>query len=166
LAQHPGREHASAKALCRALAAKHELGDVLGTAYAVEALAWLAARRGQYERSVCLLGAAEPLWNRNGRRLSGVALMEEFRQRTVRAARKALGERRFAAAYAHGTALDLAAVVREATNEAGETGEARALRDGDAAGLAADEVPAAADSTAHALLTRREREIAELVASG
>jgi predicted ATPase/DNA-binding NarL/FixJ family response regulator len=165
-AQRPGREHTSGIALCRALAAKHELGDVLGTAYAVEALAWLAARREQYERSVCLLGAADQLWNRTGRRLSGVALMEEFRQRTVRAARKALGERRFAAAYAHGAALDLAAVVREAANEAGETGGTEALPGGDAADLAADQAPITADSTAPALLTRREREIAELVASG
>ncbi len=105
LAQRPGLEPASATALCRALTAAHELGDVVGTAYAVEALAWLAARREQYERTAWLIGAADQLWNRTGRRLSGVALMEESRQRTVKAARKALGERRYAAAYAHGTTL-------------------------------------------------------------
>ena len=133
LAQRPGREHASAKALGRALTAKHELGDVVGTAYAVEALAWLAARREQYERTAWLIGAADQLWNRTGRRLSGVALMEESRQRTVKAARKALGERRYAAAYAHGTALDLDAVVRDAASEAGETAGQRG-GDADAAG--------------------------------
>ena len=169
LAQRPGREHTSAVALCRALAAKHELGDAVGTAYAVEALAWLAARREQFDRTVLLLGAADQLWNHTGRRLSGVALMEEFRQRAVKAARKALGERRFAVAYAHGAALDLAAVVRDAADETGEAGEP-VMRVGEApgfaAGVAADQAQAAADSTAHALLTRREREIAELVASG
>ena len=161
-AQRPGREHASAKALGRALTAKHELGDVVGTAYAVEALAWLAARREQYERTAWLIGAADQLWNRTGRRLSGVALMEESRQRTVQAARRALGERRFTAAYAHGAALDLDAVVREAAHE---LGEAPGTRAGDVI-LGDPLVASAGAGTVPGLLTRREREIAELVASG
>jgi DNA-binding NarL/FixJ family response regulator len=149
-------------ALCRALTAKYELGDVVGTAYTVEALAWLAARREQYERTAWLIGAADQLWNRTGRRLSGVALMEESRQRTVKMARRALGERRFTAAYAHGTALGLDAVVREA---AYEVGEAAVLRGGDADAVG-DPGAAVGDGAAPGLLTRREREIAELVASG
>ncbi|HEX3512608.1 MAG TPA: LuxR C-terminal-related transcriptional regulator [Trebonia sp.] len=161
LAQRPGREHTSAKALCRALTAKHELGDVVGTAYAVEALAWLAARREQYERTAWLIGAADQLWNRTGRRLSGVALMEESRQRTVMMARRALGERRFTAAYAHGAALGLDAVVREAAYEIGEAGP----RGGDAGDPVAT-ADGADGGAAPGLLTRREREIAELVASG
>jgi predicted ATPase/DNA-binding CsgD family transcriptional regulator len=168
LARRPGKEHASAKALCRALTAKHELGDVVGTAYAVEALAWLAARREQYERTAWLIGAADQLWNRTGRRLSGVALMEESRQHAVKMARRALGERRFTAAYAHGTALDLDSVVREAAYEIGEAPGPRVVDIATAgdpvavpvagAGAGAGAVPG--------LLTRREREIAELVASG
>jgi non-specific serine/threonine protein kinase len=160
LAMRPGHEQASATALCRALIAKHELGDVVGTAYAVEALAWLAARREQYERTAWLIGAADQLWARIGRRLSGVSHMEESRQRTVAAARKALGERRYAAAYAHGTTLTLDAVVRDAAGEAGETA-GQLGGDGDGAGGAAVAANAAAS-----LLTKREREIAELVASG
>ena len=77
LVQSPGREPAAAEALHRALAAKHALGDVLGTAYAVEALAWLAARREQPERTAWLLGAADQLWAVAGRRLSGIAVLEE-----------------------------------------------------------------------------------------
>jgi non-specific serine/threonine protein kinase len=162
LAQRPGFEDVSATWLGRALTAKYELGDVVGTAYAVEALAWLAARREQYERTAWLIGAADQLWNRTGRRLSGVALMEESRQCTVKAARAALGERRYTAAYAHGTALGLDAVVREAAQEAGEAGP----RGGDADVTAGTGAGAATAGTAAALLTRREREIAELVASG
>ena len=162
LAQRPGLEHASALALCRALTAKHELGDVVGTAYAVEAVAWLAARRQQFERTAWLIGAADQLWNRTGRRLSGVALMEESRQHTVKAARKALGERRYAAAYAHGTGLDLDAVVRDAVGEADET----AAQQGGDADAAGGFPVAATASAAVSALTRREREIAELVASG
>ena len=160
LAMRPGHEQASATALCRALIAKHELDDVVGTAYAVEAFAWLAARREQYERTAWLIGAADQLWTRIGRRLSGVSHMEESRQHTLKTARKALGERRYAAAYAHGTGLSLDAVVRDAAGEAGEpTGQLSG--DGDVAGGSAMAANAAAS-----LLTRREREIAELVASG
>jgi DNA-binding CsgD family transcriptional regulator/tetratricopeptide (TPR) repeat protein len=166
LAQHPGREHAAAKALCRALTAKHELGDVLGTAYAVEALAWLAARREQYERTAWLIGAADQLWNRTGRRLSGAALMEESRQHTVKMARRALGERRFTAAYAHGTALPLDAVVREAAYEIGEAPAPRGVDVGAAGDPVAGGGGAGGGGAVPGLLTRREREIAELVASG
>jgi non-specific serine/threonine protein kinase len=172
LAQRPGREHASAVTLCHALAAKHEVGDTVGTAYAVEALAWLAARREQFERTVWLLGVADQLWNSTGRRLSGVALMEEFRQRTVKAARRALGERRFAAAYAHGTALDMDTVIRDAADEAGEGGEAgqavrpRGLGAGPARPADGPAAPAPDAPAATSALTKREREIAELVASG
>jgi non-specific serine/threonine protein kinase len=160
LAMRPGHERASATALCRALIAKHELDDVVGTAYAVEAFAWLAARREQYERTAWLIGAADQLWTRIGRRLSGVSHMEEFRQHTLKAARKALGERRYAAAYAHGTGLSLDAVVRDAAGEAGEPA-GQLGGDGNVAGGSAMAANAAAS-----LLTRREREIAELVASG
>jgi non-specific serine/threonine protein kinase len=166
LAQRPGREHASAKALCRALTAKHELGDVVGTAYAVEALAWLAARREQYERTAWLIGAADQLWNRTGRRLSGVALMEESRQHAVKMARRALGERRFTAAYAHGTALDLDSVVREAAYEIGEAPGPRGVGVATAGDPVAVPAPVPVAGAVPGLLTRREREIAELVASG
>jgi predicted ATPase/DNA-binding CsgD family transcriptional regulator len=167
LAQQPGREQVAAVALGRALAAKHELGDSVGTAYAVEALAWLAARRGYYERTVWLLGAADQLWNRTGRRLSGVSRMEESRQRTVKTARTALGERRFAAAYAHGTAVDLDAVVRDAVGQGGEGGDTPLHRTAAAGRRAAVLVPVPSlVFPAAALLTKREREIAELVASG
>jgi predicted ATPase/DNA-binding NarL/FixJ family response regulator len=156
----PGQEPATAEALHQALAAGHALGDVLATAYAVEALAWLAARREQPERTAWLLGAADQLWAVTGRRLSGIAVLEESRQDAVEAARETLGMRRYAAAYSRGAALGLDAVVREALDEAGAlpavTGD-----DGAADGDEADGAPAMA-----ALLTRREREIARLVASG
>ncbi|HEX9040436.1 MAG TPA: hypothetical protein VF838_05340 [Trebonia sp.] len=49
----PGRETAAAEALHRALSAGPALGDVLGTAYAVEALAWLAAWRARPSAPRC-----------------------------------------------------------------------------------------------------------------
>jgi predicted ATPase/DNA-binding CsgD family transcriptional regulator/tetratricopeptide (TPR) repeat protein len=167
LARRPGCEEAAAQALRRGLAAQHELGDMLGTAYAVEALAWLAAQREQHERAAWLLGAADQLWGRTSQRLSGIALLEESRQRTVKATRAALGERRYTGALAHGWALGLDAVVRDAA-DADADGEAAApgeLAD-DAGGSAGPQGDARPQRDAAAVLTRREREIAELVASG
>jgi DNA-binding NarL/FixJ family response regulator len=157
----PGREPAAAEALHQALATGHALGDVLGTAYAVEALAWLAARREQPERTAWLLGAADQLWAVTGRRLSGIAVLEESRQRAVDAAREALGMRRYAVAYSRGAALSLDAVVREALDEAGGP---PAAAGGD--GAAGDDAAPDGVRGLAALLTRREREIALLVASG
>jgi len=164
-----GREPDTAEALHLALSAGHALGDVLETAYAVEALAWLAARREQPERTAWLLGAADQLWAVTGRRLSGIAVLEEYRQHAVATARESLGMRRYTAAYYRGAALGLDAVVREALDEASElpawAGEGGAAASNRAS--AADLDAAAAGWRAMAAqLTRREREIAELVASG
>jgi non-specific serine/threonine protein kinase len=153
-----GSEQACGRALRQALAAWDQLGDVMGTAHAIEALGWLAARREQFERAAWLLGAADQLWTRTGRRLSGIAQMEESRERAVRATRRSLGERRYVAAYTYGGALPLAAVVKDATDVAGEVFSAR--------GDLADDIALASPVGAAAALTKREREIAELVAGG
>jgi non-specific serine/threonine protein kinase len=157
----PGQETAAAEALHKALAAGHALGDVLGIAYAVEALAWLAARREQPERTAWLLGAADRLWAVTGRRLSGITVLEESRQDAIDAAREALGEMRYAVAYSRGAALGLDTVVREALDESGGLPAGA----GDDSTTDGDEAADGMQGLA-ALLTRREREIAKLVASG
>jgi predicted ATPase/DNA-binding CsgD family transcriptional regulator len=161
LFQRPGREQACGSALRSALTAWQQLGDMMGTAYAVEALGWLAARREQFERAAWLLGAADQLWARTGRRLSGIALMEGCRQQAAKSTRRSLGERRYAAAYAHGGALSLDAVVRDAVDETGEPGAWRGGYTG-----SRDGEPAPGSFGGAGPLTKREREIAEQVASG
>jgi predicted ATPase/DNA-binding CsgD family transcriptional regulator len=143
LFQYPDRSAECAAATRRALAATHEIGDVVGIAYALEVLGWLAARDERFDEATLLLGAAEPLWRQTAGRLSNVALMEETHQRVVRQAREALGDRRYEAARARGAGLPREDVVRRAGSRA------------------AAAVPAAA-----AKLTRREQEIAALVANG
>ena len=154
LFQLPGREAESADAIRRALAAKHELGDLVGTAYALEALGWLAARDERFERAAGLLGAADELWHRTTSRLGNIAVMEETHLSTVERAKAALGPQRYAAAHRRGAAQPLDAVVRHAVDGA-DPGPADG---GPGGGLASR---ASAD-----LLTRREREVAGLVASG
>ena len=80
----------SAAAACGSLERKHELGDIVGTAYCLEALGMLAVRQQRCERTAWLMGAADVLWDRAGQRLGGTAIMEELHQQAVKAAQDAL----------------------------------------------------------------------------
>ncbi|HWG02776.1 MAG TPA: LuxR C-terminal-related transcriptional regulator [Trebonia sp.] len=155
--QQPGKENRCVDAAIKGLRAKHELGDNLGIAYAFEVLAWVAAGADRFERTAWLTGAADPLWHRTGKRLSGTEIMEEFHQRAVKAASDALGEKRFAALRAQGAAQPLDQVVAAAIGDADELmrGQATAVPRGGASPVGPQ-----------AGLTGREQEIAALVASG
>ena len=104
LFQMPGREADCDAALRRALHGKQELGDVIGIAYALDVLGWLAAKTGSPAQAAWLLGAADPLWERGGSvRFSGTAIMEEFHQQAAAAARSALGAAEYDTRYTAGT---------------------------------------------------------------
>jgi non-specific serine/threonine protein kinase len=103
LFQVPGREADCEAVLRKSLYGKQELGDVVGMAYALDVLGWLAARTGAPARTAWLLGAADPLWERGGSlRFSGTAIMEEMHQQAAGAAAAALGEAAYEAEYAAG----------------------------------------------------------------
>jgi non-specific serine/threonine protein kinase len=155
LFQQPSKQAECVAEVRQALQAKHELGDLVGTAYALEALAWLAAREGRPERTAWLLGAAAPLWKRTGSRLSSTAILEEFHQVAERAAQEALGERRYATLAAAGGRRPLALVIGHALADADE------LRGHEPVGDLGAET-----ATTGGGLTSREHEIAVLVASG
>ena len=176
LYQRPGADADCEAAFRRALQAKHHLGDEVGIAYCLEALGWLAVRSSRFDRTAWLLGAADPLWRRAGSRLSSIAVMERVHQRVGEQARAALGGAGYETAYAQGRALDLDAVVEcvidaRATGARGLTWRSRpkpavgSAVDGDGH-READQDGEAAPPITTALLTRREREIAILVASG
>jgi predicted ATPase/DNA-binding CsgD family transcriptional regulator len=133
---------AGAAALATALSMNHELGERVTMAYCLESLGWLAAARDQHERAAWLLGAADPLWLRAGRRLSGDTNLEQFHQRAVKTVRETLGERAYADLFDQGARETLDRVVEFATAAATVAPPARPV------------------------LSRREREIAELVAEG
>ncbi len=105
LFQVPGREADCEAVLRKSLYGKQELGDVVGMAYALDVLGWLAARTGAPTRTAWLLGAADPLWERGGSlRFSGTAIMEELHQQAARSAAAAIGEAAYQAEYATGVA--------------------------------------------------------------
>ena len=192
--QRPGGDADCAVVIRRALAAKRRLGDEVGTAYCVEVLGWLAARGARFDQAGRLLGAADSLWRGTGSRLSGIAVLQQIRQRVVDQAREALGDARYETARAQGAALELdtliaCAVDERAVDESVPSSRPSArpamfsipavdrpdadgrTRDGDgrpeaAMAAAATASAATAPTPTTAALTRREREIAVLVASG
>jgi non-specific serine/threonine protein kinase len=183
LFQRPGADDDCAAAIRVALSAMRDFGDEAGIAYCLEVLGWLAARGGESERAAVLLGAADRVWRRTSSRMSNVAVMEQRHQRAAKQAREGLGGLDYENARDRGGAVDLAAVVAWAVDATGATpwpdrvvgtrdgvgagaiagvdGGAAAAARGD--GLDGGEPGAAAPLTT---LTRREREIALLVASG
>jgi non-specific serine/threonine protein kinase len=145
-----GTHAASTAELIRCLRLKHELGDSMGIAYALEGIAWAAAIQQRFLRAAALLGAAEPLWQLVGSRLGRIAILEEQHTLAEAAAREALGEEAWASQYQRGLDCPLDQVITLAV--------------GDGEGLGP--VPAAAAPDVGRPLTGRERQIAALVAEG
>ncbi|MFB7161035.1 LuxR C-terminal-related transcriptional regulator [Streptomyces sp. NPDC056242] len=132
--------------LCEALKIKRFFHDTLGMALALDVLAWTTAAKGNAERSATLFGGTNPLWQTLGAPLFGWTLLLAQRDKFETMARKKMGDAEFNAAFERGSALTieetLALALRERTQPASDA-------------------PRPAST-----LTRREREVAELVAQG
>jgi len=183
LFQRPDSDDECAAAIRLALSAMRDLGYEAGIAYCLEVLGWLTGRGPRSDQAAWLLGAADTRWRRTASRLNNNAIMEQSHQRAAKQAREALGGLHYENAHDRGGALDLGRVVAWAVDESGAVpwpdGSPRDRGDaavgagagfaGSPAGLAdlgdGSEPPAAPPTMASAL-TRREREIALLVASG
>jgi len=128
-------------------ACKHALDDRFGLAILIDTLAWMAAGRGAAERTATLLGYAQNL------RESVAAIpLENFRvhrEQSEVSARETIGEAAFAAALARGRAMTIDEGVAYALDQKQQARPAPL-----------------ANSQRPVLLTRREQEIAVLVAQG
>ncbi|MGA4987446.1 ATP-binding protein [Nonomuraea bangladeshensis] len=132
-----------------AIRLKQPFDDRLGVALCVEALAWMTADASA-ERAATLLGASQESWRAFGGPLFGY--LEGYHEAAEAAAREHLGARGFAAAFRKGVELPPGDVPGYATGSEktdSEKRRSRAPRTGEASPL-----------------TRREREIAALVARG
>lgn len=148
LAAFERRDFDTAKDMLHRCLEGREDDDLLCSALALDIYAWLLAADGVGERAATLLGGASELWGSFGQDLYGSAGFIVRRRVCEERARAVAGGRAFDAAYAHGRAL-------------ARSGAIVAY----AAGARAEEPrrePAPDDSC----LTRRERQVAELVASG
>jgi predicted ATPase/DNA-binding CsgD family transcriptional regulator len=125
------------------------LDDQLGTPLGLEALAWGVGALGQHKRAAQLLGAADVLWDATGASIA--TLMPELvceHDKSVAAARAALGDQAYAAAFRRGRQMPLAQALDDAEHTR------RSTRSGQV------------DTGGAGLLTSREEEIAGLLAQG
>ncbi|GAA2805694.1 ATP-binding protein [Saccharopolyspora taberi] len=128
---------------------KRQFDDLIGIAIVVEVLAWVAAAEGESGRAARLLGASYRLWPSVGSLpLFGFKRLIEARAEAVDKARHALGGQRFDTAFEAGGKLGISELVEFALGEADRVAEE----------------PAAGGAAT--VLTRREREVAGLIADG
>jgi predicted ATPase/class 3 adenylate cyclase len=95
---------------------RRALGDKQGIAYTLEGFAGLAVAQGQGKRAARLLGAVESL--REAIRTPVAPANQADHARKISAARSALGEQEFAAAWAEGRAMTLEQAISEAMTAA------------------------------------------------
>ncbi|GAB2607261.1 LuxR family transcriptional regulator [Paractinoplanes abujensis] len=129
-----------------ALRIKRQVSDLGGNAMAMDSLACAAAVLGDPERAARLFGIAHRHWESVGLPQMGSPDLSASRVWAEKQARDVLGDQRFEVLLTEGLGFDF------------EAGVAYALEEQPA--------PAAASPTDWAPLTRREREVAELVAAG
>jgi predicted ATPase/DNA-binding CsgD family transcriptional regulator len=131
----------------KAVACKHAIDDRNGVTIALGTLAWMAAECGRHERAATLLGSAQRVCDE-----SSLTLLDLYRsqhERSVSIITRGIGRKAFDAAFARGRAMTI------------DEGVAFAVADDQAPR------PAPAVKTAsHAELTRRQLEIARLIADG
>ena len=101
----------------RALATTHRISDVMGTAFGLGGLAFIAAGEGRYERTAWLFGASAPLWERTGRWYTGSPAYEALHQVAERVARAGLGDDRFWRLRADGAAAPVDVAVARALSD-------------------------------------------------
>jgi predicted ATPase/DNA-binding CsgD family transcriptional regulator len=125
------------------------LADRTLLAFLVEALAWCRSSSGEHERAARLLGCAHAVWRLSGARVDEMSPYQNVDEQCAERAREALGAEAFDAAVAHGGGRGLDEVVRYALEEKPAKAGGKRARAAEPGGL-----------------TRREQEIAELVALG
>jgi predicted ATPase/DNA-binding CsgD family transcriptional regulator len=130
----------------RCVRLREPFGDSWGIAMALELLAWVAGDEKQYERAARLLGILQATWRSIGASRPGS--MDSEHQRCETRTRNALGQPAFEAAFGAGQAFPLSEAISYALG--GKPGHGSGQPEPEAA----------------AQLTRREAEIAGLIAEG
>ncbi|MFD7457251.1 MULTISPECIES: ATP-binding protein [unclassified Streptomyces] len=141
----PRAEHHAREALRRKLA----VHDITGIGLTLDLLAQIAGQDGAPERAAVLLGGADRVWADVDRDRWGSAALGAARRGTETRAREAVGAQDFERAYDRGAALGLAEIVGYALEE-----------------HRPPEPPQPERPPQGVRLTRRETEVAELVAEG
>ncbi|OUS88539.1 protein kinase [Rhodococcus sp. NCIMB 12038] len=142
--RHGNSERAN-ELLREALRAAWKVNERLVISMCLQALAWIAAEGGAFERAVVLTSAAEKLSQALGSSPVFVSGLVQYRDRCDRDTRNALSEAAIGVAQGKGNKLGVASAVAYALGE---------------------QSPASYTGSGQAEPTKREREVAELVAEG
>ncbi|QSE90769.1 protein kinase [Rhodococcus pseudokoreensis] len=143
---HQGERDQALDLLQQALVLVRRRRDPFVTATCLEVMAWFTAAEGDARRAAVLMGAAQALHQVTGATTVVFPNLLVHHDECERTTRRALGPRVFEAAHNEGRSLDLDAAIAYALGEEPTTTP-----------------PTAGPSTE---LTRREREVADLVAEG
>ncbi|WP_158839638.1 ATP-binding protein [Saccharothrix deserti] len=143
-----GDHHRAAALHKQSLQLRRELQDVTGAGWSLESLAWAESAFGEPERVATLLGTADRLWEIMGRPLRAYQHLYPYHEECERSAQERLGDKRFQDAFERGRAMSVDEAIAFALDEQPPT--------------PVEESPPAAPR----VLTRRESEIAELIAEG
>lgn len=145
-------DHGQARELLReSISINSTFGDDRGVALGIEGLAWVAADQEEAELAAGLLGAADSIWRTFEAPMSGYLHLAQAHDECEDAVRRALGKRAYEAAFERGARL---------------TPELAAEYALDPAAFGARSRRRPRPVQASTPLTRRELEIARLVATG
>ncbi len=132
----------------QALRMQWRLNNRLAMAFTIDTLAWVMIRRGQPTRAATLFGAASAIWQQIGAAPEYYAPFATKHSEHLDRTRAELGEHRFNDVFGHGCHIPTEAAVRYAVS------------------AAVSETPPHSTEKPQTPLTRREHQIAELVAEG
>ncbi|GIH49096.1 LuxR family transcriptional regulator [Microbispora rosea subsp. rosea] len=159
-----GGENARALAMAReALLLARDLGDRMNIAMNLEIIAWVQADEGRHAPAARLLAASEEIGRSVGMAPCRDRRFAEFHERCLTDLRTSLGDRALSRETRRGDRLTMNEAIEEAIGDRAERGLARAGETVAEAEPAPPERPPAAEPSP---LTRREQEIAELIAQG
>ncbi|MFE7228001.1 ATP-binding protein [Nocardioides sp. NPDC057577] len=129
------------------LAMIRDFDDEIGATLILDLLGWVESVRGHGERAAVLIGSASKLWGAFGKQLYGSSHWVQVRERYAAAAEALLGESSYAQLYADGAAKSVSEAIGFALEEVSDR-------------------PVPAARTSAGPLTKREQEVANLVAQG
>jgi non-specific serine/threonine protein kinase len=132
--------------ISESLRLQRSFNDLWNTARCMEALAWVATARGLHEYAARVFGAADTLWRSLGSSLPGYPPFVASHEACEAELRRALGDA-FTAAFQDGAEFTLDEAIAYALDEKTD--------------VSTQKLP-----EAPSVLTRRERQVAELVAQG
>ncbi|MFC7596507.1 ATP-binding protein [Terrabacter sp. GCM10028922] len=140
-------DHRSAQLLVKqSLRLEQLMAERLGIGASLEALAWIEAATDP-ERAAVLMGAAQNEWDRIETSIHTMAGLDARQEASVAAARGSIGDEAFDRAWSRGRSLDQTSATAFGLEETRRSASI-------------------ARSTARDVLTRRERQIAELIREG